>query len=94
MPTRSRTEPPENNAELKILRRKQVEDRVGLSCSTIYAAVAAGTFPKPIQLGAQSVGWLASEINAWLRERVAASRINGAAGTVQTSARLNAAGQS
>jgi len=46
----------------------------GLSCSTIYAGVAAGTFPKPIQLGAQSVGWLASEIDAWLRERVAASR--------------------
>lgn len=61
-------------AVLKILRRKQVENRVGLSCSTIYAGVAAGTFPKPIQLGAQSVGWLASEIDAWLRERVAASR--------------------
>jgi prophage regulatory protein len=60
--------------ELRILRRKQVEDRVGLACSTIYASVAAGTFPKPIQLGAQSVGWLESEIDAWLRERVAASR--------------------
>lgn len=60
--------------ELKILRRRQVEDRVGLSCSTIYAAVAAGTFPKPIQLSAQSVGWLESEIDSWLRERVAASR--------------------
>lgn len=60
--------------ELRILRRRQVEERVGLSCSTIYAAIAAGTFPKPIQLGAQSVGWLESEIDTWVRERVAASR--------------------
>lgn len=61
-------------AELKILRRRQVEERVGLSCSTIYAGVAAGTFPKPIQLGAQSVGWLESEISDWLHDRITASR--------------------
>lgn len=73
MPARNETASPEN-AELKILRRKAVEDRVGLSCSSIYAMVAANTFPKPIQLGAQSVGWLASEIDAWVCERVAASR--------------------
>lgn len=64
------------NAELKILRRRQVEERVGLSCSTIYAGIAAGTFPKPVQLGAQSVGWIESEITQWLHERVAASRGN------------------
>lgn len=73
MPTKSDTETP-RPGELRILRRKQVEDRVGLSCSTIYASIAAGVFPKPIQLGAQSVGWLESEIDAWLRGRVAASR--------------------
>ena len=59
---------------LAILRRRQVEARTGLSRSTIYAGVAAGTFPKPVQLGAQSVGWLASEVDAWLRQRVAFSR--------------------
>lgn len=62
------------SAELKILRRRQVEARTGLSRSSIYAAASAGTFPKPIQLGAQSVGWLASEIDDWLRDRIAASR--------------------
>jgi prophage regulatory protein len=61
-------------AELRILRRRQVEARIGLSRSTIYDGVNAGTFPKPIQLGAQSVGWLESEIDAWLRERITASR--------------------
>lgn len=89
MPTKSDTETP-GPGELRILRRKQVEDRVGLSCSTLYAGIAAGTFPKPIQLGAQSVGWLESEIDAWLRERVAASRVATAAGAVQASAQPKA----
>ena len=31
-----------------ILRRKQVEQRTGLSRSTIYLRVAQGTFPKPV----------------------------------------------
>lgn len=61
-------------AEVRIARRKKVEARTGLSRSSIYAAMAAGTFPKPIQLGPQSVGWLESEIDAWLQERIEASR--------------------
>ena len=60
--------------EAKIARRKQVESRTGLSRSSIYAAMAAGTFPKPIRLGALSVGWLESEIDAWLNGRIAATR--------------------
>ena len=61
---------------LTILRRKQVEARTGLSRSTIYARLReGGDFPKPIQLGAQSVGWLESEIDAWLRERIAAPEV-------------------
>jgi prophage regulatory protein len=59
---------------LTILRRKQVEARTGLSRSTIYQHVSDGTFPKPVSLGARAVGWLESEIDAWLHERVAASR--------------------
>ncbi len=61
-------------AELRILRRKQVEARIGLSRSTIYDGVNAGTFPKPINLGRQSVGWIEAEVEQWLRDRIAASR--------------------
>lgn len=63
------------NAEVRILRRKKVEARTGLSRSTLYALIAANKFPKPIQLtGAQSVGWIESEVDNFLRERIAASR--------------------
>ena len=60
---------------LTILRRKQVQARTGLSRSTIYARIAAGTFPRPIDLGGgRAVGWLEAEINAWLQERIDNSR--------------------
>lgn len=55
----------------KILRRPDVQDRTGLSRSTIYAMMATGTFPKPIPLGIRAVGWAESEIAAWLESRKA-----------------------
>ncbi len=58
---------------LTILRRKQVEQRVGLSRSTIYAKVANGEFPAPITLGARAVGWLESDIINWIESRIASS---------------------
>lgn len=64
---------------LTILRRTQVEARTGLSRSSIYSRLKPNpkrpgdfdpTFPKPVQLGAKSVGWVESEIEAWLAARV------------------------
>ncbi|MBN7129798.1 helix-turn-helix transcriptional regulator [Burkholderia multivorans] len=49
-----------------ILRRKQVEQVVGLSRSTIYQRIKDGTFPKPVSLGGRMVGWRASDIELFL----------------------------
>ncbi len=49
-----------------ILRRKQVEQVVGLSRSTIYQRIKDGTFPRPISLGGRIVGWRASDIELFL----------------------------
>ncbi|AXK39319.1 helix-turn-helix transcriptional regulator [Crenobacter cavernae] len=67
---------------LAILRRKQVEARTGLSRTTIYDRINPksprydATFPKPISLGAgaSAVGWLESELNAWIESRIIATR--------------------
>lgn len=60
---------------LSILRRRQVEKRVGLTRSPLYARIKAGTFPKPVQLGnGRAVGWLEHEIDAWLAEQIQKSR--------------------
>lgn len=65
----------DERAEIHILRRKQVESRVGLSRSTIYDRIKAGTFPAPISLGGgKAVGWLSHEIDGWLTAQIEKSR--------------------
>lgn len=61
------------NTPQTILRRDAVERMTGLPRSTLYAKVAAGEFPKPVRLGARSVGWFEQDIAAWQQAlRVAA----------------------
>jgi prophage regulatory protein len=55
----------------RILRRREVESVTGKPRSSIYADIAAGTFPKPIPLGEKAVGWLEDEIVQWQKARIA-----------------------
>jgi len=48
--------------------------RTGLSRSSIYLRVANGTFPSQVSLGGRAVGWIESEIEAWLARQIAESR--------------------
>jgi len=50
----------------RIIRRPDVESITGLSRSSIYAKMATGTFPKPVKLGENSVGWKVSDIQGWI----------------------------
>lgn len=54
-----------------IERLPTVMRRSGLSRSSVYAGIAAGTFPKPIKLSARAVGFLSTEIDAWIASRAA-----------------------
>ena len=58
----------------RVLRLPRVQTRTGLARSTIYVRVADGSFPQPIRLGSRAVGWIESEVDAWIREQIAASR--------------------
>ena len=49
-----------------IIRRAEVERETGLSRSTIYQRIKAGTFPPPVHLGIRSVGWRVADIEAFL----------------------------
>lgn len=56
-----------------ILRMKEVARRTGLGKSAIYAGMKDGSFPRPIKLGTaphSAVGWLDTEITAWLKARL------------------------
>ena len=61
-------------APIRFLRLPEVEARTGLARATIYARMAAGTFPQPVSLGRRAVGWIEAEVEEWMRERIANTR--------------------
>ena len=63
----------------RFLRWEQVEEKCGLSRSHSHTLAREGKFPKPIKIGPRASAWLESEINAWIAERIEASRTPAAA---------------
>lgn len=53
----------------RLLRRPKVESLTGLSRSTIYAWIKAGTFPAPVPLGSRIVAWRETDVRAWVEGR-------------------------
>ncbi|WAW09283.1 AlpA family transcriptional regulator [Oxalobacter vibrioformis] len=58
----------------RILRKREVLHRTGLSNATLHEMIAAQRFPAQIRISTRSVGWIESEVDAWIDERIAASR--------------------
>ncbi len=55
---------------MRVIRLKTVVEITGLARSTVYSYIAKGIFPKPISLGGRCVGWVESEVHAWIQARV------------------------
>lgn len=53
-----------------LLRLPSVEAQTGLSKSELYRRIKAGTFPKPLKLGARCVAWPAASVDAWVQSLV------------------------
>ena len=58
-----------------ILRLPAVKARTGLSRTSIYNGVKQGTFPHHIELGPRAVGWVSTDIDGWIADRIAASSL-------------------
>lgn len=54
----------------RFLRIQEVERRVCLKKSAIYARMSAGKFPRSVSLGRRCTVWLKSSIDAWIVEQV------------------------
>lgn len=57
-----------------ILRLPAVKAQTGLSRSSIYAYISEKKFPAPIQLGARAVGWISTDVEAWVQARIDTSK--------------------
>lgn len=65
------------NQDIKynVLRLPEVISQTGLSRSAIYQRIVADSFPKQFSLGGgRAVGWLESDIQNWIKQRLAESR--------------------
>ena len=55
---------------MRVLKIKDVLSKTGLGKTTLYALIKESQFPRPISLGLRAVGWLESEIEAWIQEKI------------------------
>jgi len=61
---------------MRMLRIQELEDRVGVTRSTIDRWERAGRFPTRRQLGVGAVGWLEAEVDEWLKSLPKITRRN------------------
>ncbi len=61
----------------RLLRRRQVEELVGMSTSSIYRKVRSGDFPEPVDVGGGTVRWREDELLEWLESRPRARGVHG-----------------
>lgn len=59
----------------QVLRLPQVRAMTGLSRSSLYALVKDGDFPRQVKLSERAAGWVASDVERWLNERIQKSRL-------------------
>ena len=58
-----------HSSPLRFVRLTEVMRMTGLRKTTIYQLQGDGEFPQRVQISAHCVGWIESEVQAWLSER-------------------------
>jgi prophage regulatory protein len=56
---------------MKVLNKRELRAKTTISIQHITRLEKLGRFPKRIQLTQNRVGWLESEVDEWLEQRVA-----------------------
>jgi prophage regulatory protein len=68
-PARATWRPPVPQPTPRLLRLPEVIHKVGLSRTTIYELIAAGEFPRQINIGPRSVAWCQDDLDAWIASK-------------------------
>lgn len=64
-------------AAMRIIRMRELRDKIPLSQSHLFALIQRGQFPKPFPLvpGGRAVGWFEADIDSYLQKRAADERV-------------------
>lgn len=60
----------------RFLRLTEVKTRTGLSRSSIYFYMNKGDFPQSINISANCVAWIESEIDEWMQNLISQRKSN------------------
>ena len=60
--------------QLKIYRKKELCQLLGISSATLYRRIKEGTFPRSIKVSDNIVGWLAVDLEDWFDNLVESQR--------------------
>lgn len=59
----------------RLERLRDVLARIGISRSELYRRLAAGKFPKPVQLGERAVAWSSAEVDQYIEGLLAGRHV-------------------
>ena len=68
---KTRTEVIVNVSSKRIIRLPIVLVKTGMSKSTMYNKIRAGTFCRPVVIGPRSVGWIEEEVDLFIQSCIA-----------------------
>ena len=71
VPVTSNPEAEPEQISVRIVRHKEVREKLKISDSQLFKMISSGQFPRPFTLfpGGRAVGWLESDIDKWIFER-------------------------
>ena len=56
---------------MRFIRPRQVVEMIGVSRTTLWRMVQAGTFPRPVRITERNCGFLLETVEAWMKARAA-----------------------
>ena len=59
----------------RILKAREVAERVSISTSQVYRLARDGRFPEPVKITENRSGWLETEVDQWIDECIRRSRL-------------------
>lgn len=59
-----------------LIRITEVQRRIGYSKAWIYRLLKDSRFPKPVKIGTRAIAFVESEVDEWIEQRIAESRVN------------------
>lgn len=56
---------------MQFIRPRQVLEMIGVSRTTLWRMVRAGTFPRPVRITERNCGFVLETVEAWMKARAA-----------------------